>query len=88
MFGPQRGPYNSTRHRRLVHHFDEVIDGRTYHIEVARIARDRWRAHIISATGVRAALMPFYGPTPIEAARSLSDWLALAHRTARAGPAN
>ena len=50
-----------------MHHFDEVIDGRTYHIEVARIERDRWRAHIVSATGVRAALMPFYGPTPGEA---------------------
>ncbi len=71
-----------------MHHFDEVIDGRTYHIEVARITRDRWRAHIVSTTGVRAALMPFYGPTPSEAARSLSDWLALAHRTARSGPAN
>ena len=71
-----------------MHHYDEVIDGRTYHIEVARIERDRWRAHLVCATGVPTLLMPFYGPTPNDAARNLSAWLVLAHRTARSGPAN
>jgi hypothetical protein len=66
-----------------VHHFDELIDGRTYHIEVSRITRDRWRAHIVRAPGVPTAMMPFYGTTPDEAARHLREWLVLAHRTAR-----
>jgi hypothetical protein len=69
----------------LVHHIDEVIEGRTYHIEVSRVASDRWRAHIARAPGVPTAMMPFYGTTPDEAARLLSNWLALAHRTARGG---
>jgi hypothetical protein len=69
-----------------VHHFDEVIEGRTYHIEVSRIEHDRWRAHIVRAPGVPTAMMPFYGTTPDEAARQLSDWLTLAHRTARSTP--
>ena len=70
-----------------MHHIDEVIEGRTYHIEVSRVDRDRWRANIVRAPGVRTATMPFYGTTADEAARSLSNWLALAHRTARGGPA-
>ena len=69
-----------------MHHIDEVIEGRTYHIEVSRVAGDRWRANIARAPGVRTAMMPFYGTTAAEAARSLSNWLALAHRTARGGP--
>ncbi len=68
-----------------MHHIDEVIEGRTYHIEVSRVARDRWRAHIARAPGVPTAMMPFYGPTPAEAARMLSNWLTLAHRTVRGG---
>jgi hypothetical protein len=70
-----------------VQRIDETIEGRTYHIEVSRVGRDRWRAHIARAPGVPTAMMPFYGATPDEAARSLSNWLALAHRTARGGPA-
>lgn len=66
-----------------MHHFDETIEGRRYHIEVAQVGRGRWRAHIMRAPGVPAAMMPFYGHTPDEAARQLSQWLALAHRTAR-----
>ena len=67
----------------LVQLIDEIIEGRTYHIEVARVGTDRWRAHIARAPGVPTAMMPFYGATPDEAARSLSNWLTLAHRTAR-----
>jgi len=48
---------------------------------------DRWRAQIRRTPGVPTALMPFYGPTPDEAARRLSRWLALAHgrQAAQAG---
>jgi hypothetical protein len=67
-------------------HIDEVIDGRTYHIELSRVAHDRWRAHIVRTPGVPTAMMPFYGATPDAAARLMSDWLALAHRTARSTP--
>jgi hypothetical protein len=66
-----------------VQHIDEIIDGRTYRIEVSRVSQDRWRAHIVRTPGVRNAMMPFYGATPDEAARHVSEWLALAHRTAR-----
>jgi hypothetical protein len=68
-----------------VHHSDEVIEGRTYHIEVACVGQDRWRAHIVRTPGVPTAMMPFYGPTADDAARQLSAWLTLAHRTARGG---
>ena len=37
-------------------------------IEVALIAERRWRANIVRIPGVPAALMPFYGETPDEAA--------------------
>ena len=66
-----------------VHHIDETIEGRTYHIEVSKVGQDRWRAHIVRKSGVPNAMMPFYGATPDEAARHVSEWLALAHRTAR-----
>ena len=66
----------------LVQRFSETIDGRTFHIEVSRVSSDRWRAHIVRAPGLPAALMPFYGPTPDAAARMLAEWLARAHRTA------
>ncbi len=67
-------------------HIDEVIDGKTYHIELSRVDQDRWRAHIVRTPGVPTAMMPFYGATPDAAARLMSDWLALAHRTARGTP--
>lgn len=66
-----------------MHRFSEVIGGRTFQIEVSRVARDRWRAHIVRMPGVPAALMPFYGPTPDAAARLLADWLTRAHRLAQ-----
>jgi hypothetical protein len=62
-----------------VHRFEESIGGHPYLIEAAFVAADRWRAYIVRVPGVPTALMPFYGATPHEAARLLSDWLARAH---------
>jgi len=64
----------------LVHRFEETVAGRQYLIEVASVSRDRWRAYLLRAPGLSTALMPFYGPTPDEAARLLTDWLNRAHR--------
>src|SRR3984893_947923 len=58
-----------------VHRFEELIGGRPYLIEVAAVEEDRWRAYIVRLPGVPTALMPFYGSTPVEAARLLSQWL-------------
>ena len=65
-----------------VHRFEESIAGRAYLIEVAAVAKDRWRAYIVRVPGVPTALMPFYGSTPAEAAGLLSEWLARAHARA------
>jgi hypothetical protein len=62
-----------------VHRFEEVINGREYRIEVSRVGLGQWRAQIARTPGGSAALMPFYGKTPDEAAQQLSRWLALAH---------
>ena len=62
-----------------VHRFEELIGGRSYLIEARPVDRDRWRAYIVRLPGVPTALMPFYGRTPDEAAKHLSDWLARAH---------
>ena len=62
-----------------VHRFQENIAGRPYLIEVRPVS-DRWRAQLLRAPGVPAAMMPFYGGTPDEAARQLTEWLVLAHR--------
>ena len=67
-----------------VHRFQESIEGRPYLIEAIPVAADRWRAYIVRIPGVPTALMPFYGPTPADAARQLCDWLARAHRQAAA----
>jgi hypothetical protein len=66
-----------------VHRFEESIAGQPYLIEVAAVTSDRWRAYIVRIPGVPTALMPFYGPTPDEAAGSLRDWLTRAHQRAR-----
>lgn len=55
--------------------FHETINGRAYTIEVLPIAENRWRAEIARRPGAPTALMPFYGPTPDEAARQLTGWL-------------
>ena len=60
-----------------VHHYEEQIAGRTYHIEVSPVAASRWRAQIARRPGMPTSLMPFYGQTPDEAARELSKWLSL-----------
>jgi hypothetical protein len=65
----------------MTHQFEETINGRAYQIEVAEIDPNRWRAHLVRRIGGPTALMPFYGATPHEAARNLSNWLTLAHRT-------
>ena len=38
-------------YRVVVQRITETIQGRTYHIEVSRIASDRWRAHLARAAG-------------------------------------
>jgi hypothetical protein len=65
-----------------VHRFEKSIAGRPYIIEVAAVSKDRWRAGIVRMPGVPTALMPFYGRTPDEAARQLSEWLTRAHERA------
>ena len=65
-----------------VHRFEESIAGRLYLIEVTAVSKDRWSAYIVRMPGVPTALMPFYGSTPGEAARQLSDWLTRAHARA------
>ena len=62
-----------------VHRFEETIGGRAYHIEVTPVS-NRWRAQLCRIPGVPTAMMPFYGETPDEAARQLTNWLTLAHR--------
>jgi len=58
---------------------DKTINGRDYRIEVSNVGLGKWRAQIARTPGGSAALMPFYGKTPDEAASYLSRWLALAH---------
>lgn len=58
--------------------FTETIHGRSYVIEVLPVGRDQWRAQIARRPGAMTALMPFYGPTPDEAARLLTGWLSRA----------
>ena len=65
-----------------VRRFVESIAGRPYLIEVAAVDPDRWRACLVKESGVRTALMPFYGPTPDEAAGLLLEWLTRAHARA------
>jgi hypothetical protein len=61
----------------IVHRYEEHIAGRTYHIEVSPVTETRWRAQIARRPGMPTSLMPFYGQTPDEAARQLSNWLSL-----------
>jgi hypothetical protein len=61
------------------HRFAENINGREYLIEVSSVGIGKWRAQIARVPGGSAALMPFYGKTPDEAAGQLSQWLSIAH---------
>jgi hypothetical protein len=65
-----------------VHRFQESIGGHPYLIEVAAVTQNRWRAYIVRLPGIPTALMPFYGPTPDEAAAQLREWLTRAHERA------
>jgi hypothetical protein len=69
-----------------VQHYEEVINGREYLIEVSSVGLGRWRAQIARVPGGCAALMPFYGKTPDEAAGQLSRWLALLHGQSQQAP--
>ena len=84
---PRSTPSRKTTLRNVtddVKRFEQSIAGRAYLIEVAPIARDRWRAHIVRLPGVPTAMMPFYGRTAAEAAEQLSAWLTRAHERATA----
>ena len=59
-------------------HFEEIINGRVYLIEVSPVGQDRWRAQIVRTPGGSAALMPFYGTSPDAAADQLMTWLSRA----------
>jgi hypothetical protein len=63
-----------------LHRFEQSIGGRPYLIEVLPVGQNRWRACIVRMPGVPTALMPFYGQTPDEAARHLSEWLTRAYQ--------
>lgn len=67
-----------------VQRIDQFINGRTYRIEVARVQRERWRAHVVNEYGAPTALMPFYDITADSAAQRLSEWLARLHGTTHA----
>ena len=69
----------------IVHHFEETIGGRAYHIEVRPVS-NRWRAQLSRKPGMPTAMMPFYGQTPEEAARQLAAWLSLAYRRQQTQP--
>ena len=69
------------------HRFEEHINGRAYLIEVSSVGVNQWRAQIARTPGGSAALMPFYGRTPDEAAQHLSRWLSLLHGTTPSSPA-
>ena len=62
------------------HRYQEIIGGRVYEIEAARVHTNKWRAQIVRIPGMPTALMPFYGQTPDEAARQLTAWLTRAHQ--------
>jgi hypothetical protein len=66
-----------------VHRFEEVINGREYLIEVSSVGFNKWRAQIARVRGGSAAMMPFYGKTPVEAAKQLSRWLSIANGQGR-----
>lgn len=70
---------SQNQHSVTIHRFEETIAGRAYAIEVTPVS-NRWRAQLVRMPGIPTAMMPFYGLTPAEAAKSLIDWLALAHR--------
>ena len=79
---PQLQSFLSINVPDVVHRFEKSIAGRVYHIEVAAVSSNRWRACIVRRPGVPTALMPFYGSTPDEAAHQLTKWLTRAYEQA------
>lgn len=74
----QRGfPNTRTATNVTMHRFEETINGRAYRIEVSGVGSNQWRAQIARTPGGSAALMPFYGRTPDEAAQHLIRWLSI-----------
>ena len=69
-----------------VHHYEERIAGRTYFIEVLPVSASRWRAQIARRPGMPSSMMPFYGPTPEDAAHELSKWLMMVSAPAATKP--
>ncbi len=57
--------------------FEQSIAGRTYVIEVQAVTDTRWRAQIARLPGMPTSLMPFYGATPEDAAKALTNWLRM-----------
>ena len=66
--------------------YHQTINGRSFVIEVLRVAPNRWRAQIAGPPGRTTALMPFYGATPEDAATHLSAWLGRAGGRPKAPP--
>ena len=63
----------------IVHRFEETINGQAYLIEVSPVDANTWRARLGRVSGATSSLMPFYGPTPNDAADHLKKWLRIAH---------
>ena len=76
---PKTSAASSNNVNLAVHRFEESIGGRSYVIEVKSVDTGRWRADIVRIPGLPTAMMPFYGPTPAEAAGRLSQWLTKAY---------
>jgi hypothetical protein len=57
--------------------FEHAIAGRTYVIEVSAVSATRWRAQLARLPGMPTSVMPFYGGTPEDAAKALTNWLSL-----------
>jgi hypothetical protein len=68
------------------HRYHETINGRQYQIDVSHVGRNQWRAQIARTPGGSAALMPFYGTTPDEAAALLTRWLSIVAAPGRPAP--
>jgi hypothetical protein len=56
----------------------EIINGRSYVIELQAVGASQWRAQLARREAT-TALMPFYGPTPDDAAGLLRRWLTKAN---------
>ena len=70
-------PTSRTAKNVTMHRYEETINGRPYRIEVSGVGTNQWRAQIARTPGGSAALMPFYGKTPDEAAQHLIRWLSI-----------